>query len=392
MRKKILIVGLFLLTAVLLSGCTGSTVWPGLSALGDVAYLANTSAVHAIDVKSGQELWQFTGKGGGFLNSNPSLYVTTPLVTEDGLLIVLDSGNKHIIYAVNTKDLGQDGKPKVAWEFSGICAPGSEGCTPVKGHWIAPPLILGNRLFAPNADGNVYVLDLQDGQSEKQAIKVIDLPSSPEQPGRLWAQPVSDGERIFVTSLDHSLYAIDLQSYDILWHEDLGGAILSSPVLGSDGMLYVGSFAKQLEKFDPATGQHDKVLDTQGWIWGTPVVDGDNLYFSDVEGYLYSYNTKEGRLNWDPVQPDTVNSEKAITASPLLLDGRILVAVESGDIYAVSPEGQATLWHQGPDKGKVYTTPVPAGGYVLVAYIESDYYLIALDQDGDKKWTYPAGK
>jgi outer membrane protein assembly factor BamB len=382
MRKKILIVALSLLAAVLLSGCVGSTVWPGLSASEDVAYLANTSAVHAIDVKSGQELWKFTGEGGGFLNTNPSLYVTTPVMTEDGLLIVLDSGNKHILYGVDTKDINQDEKtPHVAWRFD-----------EADGHWIAPPLVLGNRLFAPNSDGNVYVLDLQDGQSAKKAVEVIELPSGPEQQGRLWAQPVTDGERLFVTSLDHSLYAIDLADYEILWHEDLGGAILSSPMLASDGMLYVGSFAKQLERFDPVTGQHASVLDTNGWLWGTPVVDGDNLYFSDVDGYFYSYNTKAGRLNWEPIQPDSASPEKAITASPLFLDGRILLAVESGDVYTVSQDGQATLWHQGPNDGKIYTTPIAAGGYVLVAYIESDYYLAALDQDGDTKWTFPSGK
>ena len=45
-----------------------------------------------------------------------------------------------------------------------------------------------------------------------------------------------------------------------------------------------------------------------------------------------------------------------------------------------------------PAKGKAYTTPVSSGEYVLVSYIESDYYLIALDKDGDQKWTFPAGK
>jgi hypothetical protein len=65
-------------------------------------------------------------------------------------------------------------------------------------------------------------------------------------------------------------------------------------------MLYVGSLSKQLERFDPATGAHEPVLDTNGWIWGTPVSEGDNLYFSDIDGYLYSYNTKEQKLNWEP--------------------------------------------------------------------------------------------
>jgi hypothetical protein len=55
MRKKLLIVTFFLLTAALLSGCTGATVWPGLAASTDTAYLANTTAVHALDLKTGQE-------------------------------------------------------------------------------------------------------------------------------------------------------------------------------------------------------------------------------------------------------------------------------------------------------------------------------------------------
>ena len=161
MRKKILIIGLFLFSAILLSGCTGLTVWPGLLASGDVAYLANTGAVHAIDIKTGRELWKFSGEGGGFLNTNPSIYVTTPVLTEDGLMIVLDSGNKHILYAVDTKDINQEQQTaNVAWRF-----------TESNGHWIAPPLVVDNRLFAPNSDGNVYVLDMQDGQSEKKAIK-----------------------------------------------------------------------------------------------------------------------------------------------------------------------------------------------------------------------------
>jgi len=54
MRKKILLVAVILLAAVLLSGCTGSTTWFGLSASGGVAYIANNTAVHAIDIKTGK--------------------------------------------------------------------------------------------------------------------------------------------------------------------------------------------------------------------------------------------------------------------------------------------------------------------------------------------------
>lgn len=375
MRKKLLIVSAILLAAVLLSGCTGAIAWPGLSVAGDVAYLANTQSVIAIDLKTGRELWDFTGESSGFslFNTNPSLFVSTPVVTEDGLVIVLDSSNKHIMYAVDPNDINEDKNPNIEWKF-----------TAADGLWIAPPLIVGNRLFAPNSDGNVYVLDIADGKSEKQAIRAIQISETADDESRLWAQPVADGGRLYVTSLDHSVVAIDLETYEVLWHENLGGAIPGGAVIGADGMLYVGSLAKQLERFDPVTGAHEPVLDTQGWIWGTPIVSGDNLYFGDIQGYIYSYNTIEGKLNWEPVQPDS-----AITASPLLLGDNILIATESGDIFSIDQEGNSSPWYQMAGKGKVYTTPVSAGGYIFVAYLESDYYLVALDEEGHQVWTYP---
>lgn len=374
MRKKLVFSSVILLAAVVLSGCTGAIAWPGLSATDEVAYLANTNTVYAIDLKDGSELWNFSGQRSGFslFNTNPSLFVSTPVVTPDGLVIVLDSSNKHVMYAVDPDDIDEDKHPAVEWKFSDA-----------RGLWIAPPLIVENRLFAPNSDGNVYVLDLQDGKSEKQAIQVIEVSESQEE-ARLWAQPVTDGERVYVTSLDKSVIAIDLATYDVLWHEDLGGAVPGGIAIGGDGMLYVGSLAKQLERFDPATGAHEPVLDTNGWIWGTPVADGDNLYFGDVEGYFYSFNTTDQKLNWEPVQPDA-----SITSSPLVLGDRVLVATESGSIFSIGADGSVEDWHQPDTDGKAYTTPVSAGGLVLVAYLESDYYLVALDEDGDDQWTYP---
>lgn len=375
MRKKFVFISIILLAAVFLSGCTGAVAWPGLSASGDVAYLANTNTVYAVDAKSGKQLWKFSGESSGGIFSfgkSPNMYITNPVLTEDGLVIVLDSSSKHIMYALDPNDIDLEKQtPNIKWKFS-----------EVKGLWIAPPLVIGDRLFAPNSDGKVYVLDLADGKSEKQAIEAITVSESAKEEARLWAQPVTDGERLFVTSLDKSVIAIDLKTYDVLWHKDLGGAVPGGAALGADGMLYVGSLAKQLERFDPVTGAHEPVLDTKGWIWGTPVASGDNLYFGDVEGYVYSFNTADGTLNWE-AQPDS-----AITASPLVYGDQILVATESGGVYSFNADGDFDEWYKPADKGKAYTTPVVAGDFVLVAYLESDYYLVALDAESDEKWTF----
>lgn len=368
MRKKLLIISMILLGTVLLSACAGAiqgASWPGLTAEGDVAYLANGGFVYAVNLKDGKEIWRYPSSAGG----TKLIFYSAPVLTEDGLVIIGSAGTDHSLIAINPADIDPGTQsPVEAWKYTGA-----------KDHWVASPLVVDNKLFAPNADGNLYIFDLADGQSQKQPSKIVELA------GRLWAQPVTDGERVFVTSLDHSVFAVDVNTYDIVWHEDVGGAIPGSPAIGPKGMLYVGSLNSQLEQFDPKTGEHTSVLGADEWIWSTPVVDGDALYFGDLKGNFYSFNTSTGELNWS-VQPDG-----PITANAILQNDHLLLATESGNIYALGKDGK-TLWFEEvqDDKGngKIYTTPVVASDLILIAPLETEFHLIALDTNGRTVWTF----
>jgi len=370
MRKKLIFITILLLGAFLLSACAGGAgrgmSWPGLATDGNMVYLADGPFLYAVSLADGKEVWRYPGK-----RDSKLIFYCTPAVTPDGLVIVGSAGTDHSLVALNPNDINPDtSAPVEKWKFTGA-----------KDHWVAAPLIVENKLFAVNSDGNLYILDLQDGQSSKKATVV-------ELDGRLWSQPTTDGERVYVTSLDHSVIAIDAKTYKVLWHKDLGGAVPGSAVLSKDGSLYVGSLDSQLEKFDPATGDHQSVLDAKNWVWSTPSLDDDTLYFGDVNGNLYSYNTSTGKLNWNPVKPD--NSETAsITASPLVLDDHILVATESGSVFALDRNGKV-LWSQSVG-GKIYTTPIAAGDLIIVAPLETDFYLVALNPSGQQVWTFTPG-
>ena len=366
MRKKLIVVTMIMFGALFLSACAGGAVrgtsWPGLATDGQNAYLADGSFVYAVKLSDGSEVWRYPGSRNGKLT-----FYATPAITPDGLVIVGSAGTDHSLIALNPNDINPDTKaPVEAWKFTGA-----------KDHWVAAPLALNNKLFAVNSDGNLYVLDLQDGQSVKNAttIKVS---------GRLWAQPTTDGERVYITSLDHKVIAVNAETYDIVWQEDLGAAVPGSAVLGADGMLYAGSLASKLEKFDPATGDHQTVLEAKNWIWSTPALDGDTLYFGDIDGNFYSFNTSNGKLNWNPVKPDA-----AITASPLVQNDHVLLTTESGSVFAVGKDGKV-LWTQqvGGNVGKIYTTPVPAGDLTIVSPLGTDFYLAALDANGRQVWTF----
>ena len=363
MRKKLIFVTTILLGAFLLSACAGGpihgTTWPGLATDGSLIYLADGPFTYAISMGDGREIWRYPAERNGKL-----IFYSTPAVTPDGLVIVGSAGTDHSLIALSPNDINPDTQaPFEAWKFTGA-----------KDHWVAAPLVVNNNLFAVNSDGNLYVLDLQDGKSLKEATVV-------ELGGRLWAQPITDGERVYITSLDHGVFAVDANTHEVVWHEELSGAVPGSAVLSEDGNLYVGSLDSKLEKFDPATGNHETVLEAENWVWSTPRLDGDTLYLSDVDGNFYSINTSTSKLNWQPIRPDG-----PITASPLVREEHILLATESGSIYAIDRDGEV-LWSE-EIGGKMYTTPVAAGDLTIVAPLETEFYLASFDLNGRQVWTF----
>jgi outer membrane protein assembly factor BamB len=324
-----------------------------------LAYLADGPFVYAISLGDGREIWRYPAE-----RNNKLVFYSTPAVTPDGLVIVGSAGTDHSLIAIDPNDINPDtNSPFEVWKFTGA-----------KDHWVAAPLVVNDKLFAVNSDGNLYIIDLQSQNSAKDAT-VIELG------GRLWAQPTTDGERVYITSLDHSVFAVNAETYDVAWHQDLDGAVPGSAVLGEDGMLYAGSLDSRLGQFDPATGNHQPVVDAENWVWSTPSLDGDTLYFGDVDGNISSFNTSTGKLNWNPVKPDG-----PVTASPLVREDHILIATESGSIFALGRDGKV-LWQEEVG-GKIYTTPIAAGDLTIVAPLETEFYLAALDSNGRQVWTF----
>ena len=65
--------------------------------------------------------------------------------------------------------------------------------------------------------------------------------------GEVWSSPAigSDGT-VYVGSNDKKLYAINGKSGVKLWEFETGGDVHSSPAIGSDGTVYVGSHDNKL--------------------------------------------------------------------------------------------------------------------------------------------------
>jgi outer membrane protein assembly factor BamB len=362
--KYVLFTFVIALAAVLLSGCTGQGLtnsWPGLASDGETVYLASGQYLYAVSLDDGKEIWRYPDK-----SSNSLQFIAQPVVASDGTIVIGSSGSDHRLVALDPSNLsGETIKtPAEKWIFS-----------EARSSWVAGALILDDKVFAPNSDGILYVLDLQDGSSSS-ALQKINLG------GALWAQPSTDGNLVYVASLDHYLYAIDPNTYEFAWPAiNLGGAAPGTPLVGPDGNVYVGSFDSAVLKVNPATGADTLLTSTQGWVWGGPVTDGQNIYFGDLEGFLFAVDAASGNQSWS-IQPDG-----PVVGSPLVISENIVFATESGSVYAVDSAGEI-VW-QRQVGGQIYTSPVAGTDRIIVAPIQAEFSLAVFDTtSGNQAWTF----
>lgn len=350
--KKLTLFFLTIVGALFISACSGQPLtnnFPGLVADAERAYMSTGSFIYAVDVQNGNPVWTYPEDP-----DNELLYYATPVLTEDGQLLIGSTGTNHAFISLDPAT----GKEKWTAPFSGA-----------KGAWVAPPLVFNNTIYAPNTDGYLYFLDM-DGNQADSPIYLS---------GALWSAPVTDGTYIYVNSLDHHTHILNPQTGEIIEPIDLGGAAPGSPVIANEG-IYIGSFASNVQFIKP-NGDNEVVATSSDWIWGTPAFDNETLYYADLSGKIFSLDLANNRQNWDTLQPDG-----PVTASLLVVGDQIYVATEAGSFIALDRDGKI-VWEKELG-GKIYTTPVLSNDLILVAPYQADFALAAYDAEGKQAWTF----
>jgi outer membrane protein assembly factor BamB len=354
--KRLILFILIPLSALILSACSGrapSNNWPGLTADAERAYIATGSFIYAVDLQTGEQAWRYPPE-----KADKRLFYANPVLTSDGQLLIGSTGTEHPFISLDPATRKEN------WV---------EPFTKSKGGWVASPLVLNGTIYAPNADGFLYMIDMNG----KEAAAPIQLG------GALWSAPSTDGTLLYVTSLDHHLHIIDSSGNELNEPVDLGGAAPSTATVGSDG-VYVGSFASTVE-FVQSNGQHEAIATTNSWIWGSPVLDSETLYYADLDGKVYSLDVASGSQNWDAVQPDG-----PIVANLVVANDHVYVATEEGTLVALDRDGN-TDWEKTVG-GKIYTTPVLSSDLILVAPYRAEFVLAAYDTEGKQAWTFTPEK
>ncbi len=357
MKKKHLLTLIALLALSLFLTACGSAVtagsWPGITydETRSLVYVANNQFVHAIQVENGFKRWQFPAEPQGAFAT-----FATPQLTANGQLII--SGYDNSLYSLNAENGVQN------WAFPQVGGAANR--------YIASPLAVAEKIFAPNADHRLYILG-----SQGNLVKTFEAQDP------LWGQPASDGTTVYLTSMDHFLYALDAQSGEELWKLDLEATIVGSPALGADGMIFVGTLDHTLFAVDPQSQREVWRLATQGWIWATPLIMDGQLFVGDLDGIFYGVDAASGEEQW------RVDTGGAITGTPALFNDSLYIGNEAGRLFSISLDGRSReLVLPETYQGLYYGSPIVAGDLLLLGITNNENIVIALDSDDSVVWGF----
>ena len=382
--------GALLLSVLVLASCTGARVeatWGSLSLIGNPATLvfAYYDRIVQLDPANGQPVALVDNDGNTRVDDqgNPRIwqvpdpdqrnaqtqFYTAPLqIADDTLLFASYSGR---IFEVDTA--------------TGRVDNGTG--TPIGGQSVGNPLLVGDRIYLGYSQANMQALDATNSTFPPVWTMTTEH--------GIYGQPILLDDIIYMASLDHNMYALDADTGEVQWQTDLNGAITSAPALSANSdALYAGSFANALYKVN-LQGQIVSSVPAQNWVWGTPAVSGDMIYFGDVSGNLYAAQDTGDALQlvWGPVKV----ANNAIVATPLVTDSALIVGSRDKNVYWVDPANGSVLQTR-ETKGEVLGNMLllePSDAMpinepvVVVSTMAHEQLVIAFSLDnGEQLWAY----
>jgi outer membrane protein assembly factor BamB len=339
----------------------------------------------------GKFLWQHTNEKlpAGRANDWPYQGVcSSPLVEGDRVYYV---SNRAELVCLDAKGDGNGGA-KVLWKFDMMEEVGSQ------------PHNMANS--SPVSYGDLIFISTSNGQDESHVH--VPSPRAPsiiavsKKTGKLVWEDNSVGEKIlhgqwasaavakigdtaqvihpqgdgwvrgYEAETGKKLWEFDTNPKDSVWPKTRNETI-STPVV-VDGVVYVangqdpehGEGVGHLYAIDP-TKRGDITKTGQIWHYdkirrsiSTGAVYNGLVFYSDFSGFLHCLDAKTGKPYW------THDMLAAIWGSPMVIDGKVYLGDEDGDVAVLEASKEKKLIAEMNMGSSVYATPVPANGTLFL--------------------------
>jgi outer membrane protein assembly factor BamB len=191
------------------------------------------------------------------------------------------------------------------------------------------------RLFFGAYDGHLYALRASDGKEVWRASSARDWFG---RHGNFYSTPAVAHSRVYLGSTDGHVYSFGEQSGKLRWSYRTGGFVYGSPAIW-ERHVFVGSYDRWFYALDAATGALLWKFRANGPISGSATVVDGIVYFATLHRRTYGLDARTGKQVW--TFPDGA-------FTPVVTDGQRLYVIGWGKVYAFSPRTRLQSSVSGP--------------------------------------------
>ena len=270
--------------------------------------------LYALDRKSGQPIWSYDTK----LDGSRAQFHGEPLLAGGRVIVPTDSDPKGHLYAfeVASGDL--------QWKL-----PFDQGIA-------TTPLLVGNRIVAVSARGEVVAVDPKNG-----AIIWHQAPAGALEPLPYMPSPAYSGKRVFFADNTNKLFALDAATGTILWQKTLPARTTTALVVAGNALI-LGTFDGYLNWIAIDSGEMKRRLHLEeGKPYGTPILASPLLYVltAGTKGNLLALDAASGAMKWKQETP-----KEWTTYRPLVSGAAIIAGNEEKDLCAFDRSNGEMQW------------------------------------------------
>jgi len=200
----------------------------------------------------------------------------------------------------------------------------------VGGNISSSPAVSDGKVFVFSDDGVLYALDedtygLLWSYNTSSSFVRTDVPFDP-------SPAVADGVVYF--SNGNKFYAVNAITGSLVWQTPSPGPMFTSSPVIDNGRVYVGR-SDGVIVFDASSGNPTNYLG--GGVTSTPLIASDSVITVTTDGIL----TVRYTSNWSTIW--SYDMDSPVSSSPILVDGRIYVTTEDGNLFVF---GNCSLWDE----------------------------------------------
>jgi len=269
---------------------TGGPVHGSPAVQGDKVFFTSWDGnFYAVDAGSGKLLWKFGTRGekragakglwgmkpgAEYMDDPFDFFLSSPAIDSSNRLIYFGSGDGNL-YALGM----EDGKPQ--WHF------------PTGGIIHTSPVLSDNTLYFGSWDRYLYALDSRTGKEKWKFETRAD--TSYHLLEGIQASPLVYDGHVFLGARDGYFYALDAATGQLTWKYSANSSWILTTATAKDHVIYTGtSDSYLLLALDEATGKEKFRTTANGYVYSSPVIAANTIYFGDFTGQLLAVDRISG--------------------------------------------------------------------------------------------------